>query len=102
MSAIFNVNFSAVLPQILPNRPVEQPSNDSGNKNNKPKEISDKAYLSNISKNLNDGGQGNLPYLPIDCSGNVDSVRSFILNHKLDAIEQQANQSQASSLALIS
>lgn len=102
MSAIFNVNFSAVSPQILQNRHVEQLFNDAGNKNNKPKEISDTAYLSNISKNLNDGGQGNLPYLPMDCSGSVDSVRSFILNHKLDAMEQQANQSKAISLALIS
>lgn len=102
MSAIFSVNFGTISPQMLPNRPVEQTAKDSGEKYNQQKEIVDTANLSNVSKNLSDRDASGF-YLPIDLSeGCVDSVRSFILNHKTDAIDQQANQSQASSLALIS
>ncbi len=103
MSAIVNVNFSAIAPQILQNQPVESlPKEHSGNQQ-KQKEIADIAYLSKVSKSLNQEKHANSQqFLENGSSGNIESVRSFILSHKSDAIEQQANQSKSSSLALIS
>ena len=95
MSVIVNTGASAVLLQqalqappkeLLAKAPEKQNFSDKA-------EIRDTASFSSVSKNLNESGGGNVPLLsPDNLSQSVDSVRVFILNHKENAIEQQANQ----------
>lgn len=102
MSSIFNVNFGAAVSHALQNQSVKfMPDKNSEHQQDKQKEILDAAYLSKTSKNLNEERKENSGQFSENYAGNVTSVKFFILSHKTEAMEQQANQSKISSLALM-